>query len=279
MIIGDLMDIKTNLLLKLMHDNNYFKDLNSYLREMVEQDKLSYSNLKYLYNNLYINKSLFIKQNIFPVSQFLINGYSTEEAEKLAKLLPDAYELAAVFCYEKKEKGKLFNKLFMDLEFVYMKYDYYRKIKDTSNKAYEIVKDDIESTTIKQREIEVKIERQELDTKEKLEEAYDTIDKEMKKLRYEFEQDTGADEKLVEYFKNDDPKDRFKSIMFAGTILGGIQLRNIWRENVKLNNEKEEFPYNEKQREMIHKYNRLEETIGKLEYYAEYIFEDEEELQ
>lgn len=273
------MDIKTNLLLKLMHDNNYFKDLNSYLREMVEQDKLSYSNLKYLYNNLYINKSLFIKQNIFPVSQFLINGYSTEEAEKLAKLLPDAYELAAVFCYEKKEKGKLFNKLFMDLEFVYMKYDYYRKIKYTSNKAYEIVKDDIESTTIKQREIEVKIEKQELDTKEKLEEAYDTIDKEMKKLRYEFEQDTGADEKLVEYFKNDDPKDRFKSIMFAGTILGGIQLRNIWRENVKLNNEKEEFPYNEKQREMIHKYNRLEETIGKLEYYAEYIFEDEEELQ
>lgn len=38
------MDVKTKLLLKLMRDNNYFKDLNSYLREMVEEDKLSYNN-------------------------------------------------------------------------------------------------------------------------------------------------------------------------------------------------------------------------------------------
>ena len=43
------MDVKTKLLLNLMHNNNYFKDLNSYLREMVEEDKLSYSNLKFLY--------------------------------------------------------------------------------------------------------------------------------------------------------------------------------------------------------------------------------------
>lgn len=272
------MDVKTKLLLNLMHDNNYFKDLNSYLREMVEEDKLSYNNLKYLYNKLYRNKSLFIKQNIFPVSQFLIKGYSTEEAEKLANLLPDAKGLT-VFCYDEKEKGNLFNKLFMDLEFVYMQYDYYKNIKDTQNRAYEIVKDEIESTTVRQREVEVQIERQELDTRQKLEEAYDTIDKQMNKLRYEFEQDTGADEKLAEYFKNDDPKDRFKSIMVAGTILGGIQLRNIWRENGKLDDEKEEFPYNEKQIEMIHKYNRLEETMDKLVYYAEYIFEDEEEFE
>lgn len=101
------MDVKTKLLLNLMHDNNYFKDLNSYLREMVEEDKLSYNNLKYLYNKLYRNKSLFIKQNIFPVSQFLIKGYSTEEAEKLANLLPDANGLT-IFCYDEKEKGTLF---------------------------------------------------------------------------------------------------------------------------------------------------------------------------
>ena len=157
-----------------MQDNNYFKDLKSYLREMVEQDKLSYNNLKYLYNKLYRNKSLFIKQNIFPVSQFLIKGYSTEEAEKLADLLPDAYGLT-IFCYDEKEKGKLFNKLFMDLEFVYIQYNYYKNIKDTKNRAYEIVKDEIETTNISQREIEVQIERQKLDTREKLEEAYDTI--------------------------------------------------------------------------------------------------------
>ena len=34
-----------------------------------------------------------------------------------------------------------------------------------------------------------------------------------------------------------------------------------------------------KQIEMIDKYNRLQEILDKLEYYAEYIFEDEEELE
>ena len=154
------MDVKTKLLLNLMHDNNYFKDLNSYLREMVEQEKLSYENLKYLYKKLYINKSLFIKQNIYPVSQFLIKGYSTEEAEKLVKLLPDAYGVT-IFCYDEKEKGKLFNKLFMDLEFVFMQYDEHKNVKDTRDIAYELVKDDIESTSIKQREVEVQMKNQE----------------------------------------------------------------------------------------------------------------------
>lgn len=272
------MDVKTKLLLNLMHDNNYFKDLNSYLREMAQQMKLSYKNLRYLYRKLYRNKSLFIKQNIFPVSQFLIKGYSPQEAGKLAKLLPDAYGVT-IFCYDKKEIGKLYNKLFMDLEFVYMQYDEYKNVENTDNIAYELVKDDIESTSIRQREIEVKIKKQELDTRQKLEEAYDTIDKQMKALREEFRSNTLSDEKLLEHFKDDDPKDRFSSIMVAGSILGGIQLRNIWRENGNLDGEKEEFPYNEKQVEMIHKYNRLERTIDKLEYYAEFIFEDEEELE
>ena len=101
----------------------------------------------------------------------------------------------------------------------------------------------------------------------------------MKKLRFEFEQDASADEKLVEHFKNDEPKDRFKNIIVAGTILGGIQLRNIWRENGKLDGEKEEFPYSEKQIQMIDKYNRLQKTLDKLEYYAEFVFEDEEEIE
>jgi len=46
-----------------------------------------------------------------------------------------------------------------------------------------------------------------------------------------------------------------------------------------LDGEKEEFPYNEEQIKMIDKYNRLERTLDKLEYYAEFIFEDEEELE
>lgn len=272
------MDVKTKLLLNLMHDNNYFKDLNSYLREMVEQDKLSYENLKYLYKKLYINKSLFIKQNIFPVSQFLIKGYSTKEAEKLAKLLPDAYGVT-IFCYDEKEKGKLFNKLFMDLEFVFMEYDEYKNVKDTSDRAYELVKYDLENTNIKQREVEVQMKNQELDTRQKLEEAFDKIDKQMKTIKEEFRINTISDEKLLEHFKDDDPKDRFSRIMVAGSILGGIQLRNIWRENGSLDGEKEKIPYSEEQIKMIDKYNRLEETINKLEYYAEFIFEDEEEFE
>lgn len=272
------MDIKTKLLLNLMHNNNYFKDLNSYLREMVEKNKLTYKNLRYLYNKMYLNKSLFIKQNIFPVSQFLIKGYSTEEAEKLAKLLPDAYGLT-VFCDDEKEKGNMFNKLFMDLEFVYMQYDYYKNIRNTQDRAYKIVKDDIETTTIKQREVEVQIANQELDTKEKMEEAYDIIVKQMQKIREEFQENTINDKKLIEHFKNDNPRDRFSDIMVAGSILGGIQLRNIWRENGKLDGEKEKFPYNKEQIAMIHKHSRLQETFEKLEHYAEFIFEDEEEFE
>lgn len=272
------MDVKTKLLLNLMHDNNYFKDLNSYLREMIEQDKLSYDNLKYLYKKLYINKSLFIKQNIFPVSQFLIKGYCTEDAEKLAKLLPDAYGVT-IFCYDEKEKGKLFNKLFMDLEFVYMQYNEQINVGKTRDIAYELVKADIESTSIKQREVEVQIKKQKIDTKQKLEDAYNTIDEQMKILREKFRDNTISDENLLEHFKDDNSKDRFSSIMIAVSILGGIQLRNIWRENGKLEGEKEVFPYNDEQIKMIDKYNRLQETMDKLQYYAEFIFENEEELE
>lgn len=46
------MAVKTKLLLNLMQDDNYFTNLNSYLREMTEQNKLSYDNLKYLYSKV-----------------------------------------------------------------------------------------------------------------------------------------------------------------------------------------------------------------------------------
>lgn len=272
------MDIKTKLLLNLMQDNNYFKNLNSYLREMLEEDKLSYGNLKYLYKKLYIGKSLFVKQNIFPVSQFLIKGYSTDETEKLAKLLPDAWK-KNVFCYNEKEKGYIYNKLFMDLEFIYTMYDYYKNLEDTKDRAYDIVKDEIISTVPDQRCIEMQIKNDEFRNKKELEDAYNTIHEYMETLRKEFEENTSADKKLEEYFKNDDPVDRYKDILVAGAVLGKIQLRNLWRENGKLKDEKEEFPYNEEQIKMIDKYNRFQNTIDKLEYYAEYVFDNEEEFE
>lgn len=272
------MDIKTKLLLNLMHNNDYFTNLNDYLTDMVNKDKLSYKNLEYLYNKLYLNKSQYLKQNIFPVCQFLIKGYSIEEAEKLAKLLPDANKLT-VFCYEEKERGYLYNKLFMDLRFVYLQYDEYIKNGCDKERAFEIVKEDIENTTIKQRQVEVNVKEQEITSRKELGKICDEIYEQMQKLRIDFEKNTINDKKLVEIFKEDNIKGRFSSIMVAGTILGGIELRNIWRDNGKLEGEKEIFPYNEEQIRMIDKYDRLQEALDKIEHYAEYILEDEEEFE
>ena len=269
------MDIKTKLLLNLMHNNDYFTNLNDYLTDMVNKDKLSYKNLEYLYNKLYLNKSQYLKQNIFPVCQFLIKGYSIEETEKLAKLLPDANKLT-VFCYEEKERGYLYNKLFMDLMFVYLQYDEYIKNGCDKERAFEIVKEDIENTTIKQRQVEVNVKEQEITSRKELEKICDEIYEQMQRLRIDFEKNTINDKKLVEIFKEDNTKGRFSSIMVAGTILAGIELRNTWRDNGKLEGEKEIFPYNKEQIKMIDKYNRMQETLEKIEWYAEYCLPNEE---
>ena len=269
------MDIKTKLLLNLMHNNDYFTNLNDYLTDMVNKDKLSYKNLEYLYNKLYLNKSQYLKQNIFPVCQFLIKGYSIEETEKLAKLLPDANKLT-VFCYEEKERGYLYNKLFMDLRFVYLQYDEYIKNGCDKERAFEIVKEDIENTTIKQRQVEVNVKEQEITSRKELEKICDEIYEQMQRLRIDFEKNTINDKKLVEIFKEDNTKGRFSSIMVAATILAGIELRNTWRDNGKLEGEKEIFPYNKEQIKMIDKYNRMQETLEKIEWYAEYCLPNEE---
>lgn len=269
------MDIKTKLLLNLMHNNDYFTNLNDYLTDMVNKDKLSYKNLEYLYNKLYLNKSQYLKQNIFPVCQFLIKGYSIEETEKLAKLLPDANKLT-VFCYEEKERGYLYNKLFMDLRFVYLQYDEYIKNGCDKERVFEIVKEDIENTTIKQRQVEVNVKEQEITSRKELEKICDEIYEQMQRLRIDFEKNTINDKKLVEIFKEDNTKGRFSSIMVAGTILAGIELRNTWRDNGKLEGEKEIFPYNKEQIKMIDKYNRMQETLEKIEWYAEYCLPNEE---
>ena len=96
------MDIKTKMVLGLFNNNSYFKNLKEYLTEKMENKELSFQNLKYLYAKMYIGKSEFIKQNIYPVSEFLIKGYSAQEAEKIAELLPDAHKLT-IFCYAEKE--------------------------------------------------------------------------------------------------------------------------------------------------------------------------------
>jgi len=90
-------------------------------------------------------------------------------------------------------------------------------------------------------------------------------EKEMEKLRYEFKQSTINDTKLQEHFKDDTPTDRFSDIMVAGTILGGIDLRNFQRELGNFNGKEEEFPYNEEQIKMIDRYIELQSRQEELD--------------
>lgn len=89
-------------------------------------------------------------------------------------------------------------------------------------------------------------------------------EKEMNRLKFEFKQNTINDKKLQEHFKNNNQVDRFSDIMIAGTILGGIELRNEQRKNNNLKGKKEEFPYTEEQIKMIDRYYELERKQEKL---------------
>ena len=149
--------LKAKILMNLFKDNSYFTDLSDYIKNSVEKDNLSYENLKYIYDNLYKHQSQFIKQNIYPVCEFLKKCYSFEECERLANLLQDAKELS-IFCYNSKDKGKTYNKLFNDLVFVYNNYDkYINKYGGDKEVAYSKTKEQLELTSTFQRQIESQI--------------------------------------------------------------------------------------------------------------------------
>ena len=274
---SDIMDIKSKIVLGLFNDNSYFTNLKKYVTEMVENEKLSFQNLKYLYSKMYIGKSEFIKQNIFPVSEFLIKGYSTKEAEKIAELLPDAYKLS-IFCDNKKEIGHIYNKLFTDLKFAYNIYDKYRNIESTKERAFDIVAKEIQNTDKRQREGEAQIYESKFDLDD-TREFYDDILDKINKLSEEFKNITLKDDKLKEYFKNTSSEETYSSIMVASSILGGIDLRNLQRENGKIDGEKEIYPYTNEQIKMIDKYSRLQETVDIIEQYAEQNFSEEDEME
>lgn len=94
-------------------------------------------------------------------------------------------------------------------------------------------------------------------------------EREMQNLRKEFKENTLSDKKLQEHFKDDKPTKRFSDIMVAGTILGGIDLRNFQRDLGNLNGEEEQFPYNEEQIKMIDRYIELEHRQEELENIVE----------
>ena len=84
---------------------------------------------------------------------------------------------------------------------------------------------------------------------------------------------------IKEYFKNTSSEETYSSIMVASSILGGIDLRNLQRENGKIDGEKEIYPYTNEQIKMIDKYSRLQETVDIIEQYAEQNFSEENEME
>lgn len=109
-----------------------------------------------------------------------------------------------------------------------------------------------------------------------MEDNFKYLNSEMDKLRNEFRENTSQDKQLSKYFENDNPKDRYQSIVVVGAILGGIDVRNLQRENNKLDGEKEGYPYNKEQIKMINVYKKLENTIQKAEQYVELNYEQED---
>lgn len=91
--------------------------------------------------------------------------------------------------------------------------------------------------------------------------------KEIEKLRSEFESITIKDKKLQEYFKNS--RYRYFDIMVAGTIIGGIDVRNLQRDLGNRDDKQEQNPYNEEQIKMIDRFTELEHRQEELRNSAE----------
>lgn len=148
------MDIRSKALLTLFRNNNYFIDLHEYLKERVKENKLDYKSLLYIYNKLYLGRTLYVKQNIYPVAEFLSKGYSIDELALISNLLPDACKYT-IFS-EEKDKGYVYNKIFSDLEWSFENYNEYIKEDNISKEeAFVLTKKEIELTNVKQREVEI----------------------------------------------------------------------------------------------------------------------------
>ena len=234
------MKLKTILYLNKIKNNSFFKDLKEYLTERVNEKKLSDKNIEYIYKNLYKNKSAYINQNIFPVGEFLSQGYSTDEAEKLTELLEDAHG-KTIFAYDKSEIGYKYNKLFYDLRYVYIKYNEIYKQTNLMEETIKECKELMKNTTIQQRECEVKIYDDRIYSKNELASYYEQNEKDMQKLRTEFN---------MSFPENERNKPE-KRILVAVTVLAGIELRNLRRENNNLDGEMEKSPYTQEQEKMM----------------------------
>lgn len=174
--------ISAEILLKCFRNNFYAQDLNEYIKDSYKSGDLSYNNLKYLYKNLYQFHTNFVKQNIYPVCEFLKKGYSTEQCEKVAGLLEDAKD-KSIFCSGKKDLGYKYNKLFYDLMFCYDAFDKYIKQGYSEDYALFNIKCDLEITTERQRQIEYELNNNEYIGKDELKDFENSIKNKMSELK------------------------------------------------------------------------------------------------
>jgi len=174
--------INAEILIRCFRNNYYAQDLNEYIKDSYKSGFLSYNNLKYLYKNLYQFHSYFVKQNIYPVCEFLKKGYSTEQCEKVADLLEDAKD-KSIFCSGKRDMGYKYNKLFYDLMFCYESFDKYIKQGYSEDYALFNIKCDLEITTEQQRYMEYQLDSNYNLTKEELNSFDKDIKKQMSQLK------------------------------------------------------------------------------------------------
>lgn len=264
------MDLKTKLLAEKFRNIYYFKDLHEYIIEKIEQNSLSYDNLKYLYNNLYKNNSEFIKQNIYPVCEFLLQGFSYEECEKIANTLEDASNGA--FFYDKKDTGKLYNKFFYELRFSYLTYNNFVIQGDSRETAFEKMKYENEITEAFQKELECRIINDYYLYHSETESYLKDIEKQREKLENEFKELIDNDPEIESKFKNDISKDFYSNITVAGNIVNGID-RQYNSSNI--NRIIEKYPFNEQELKLIDSYSRLNQSMEILENYIEHTYTED----
>ena len=161
---------------------------------------------------------------------------------------------------------------------------YYEDFKDVLEEFTERILSARDLRTSKQKTIEklydlsTRVSEVTNDTNRVTVRKYLNNEKELERLRVEFKKSNINDNNLREHFKNDNPSDRFANIKVAGSILAGIELRNIQRASRNLKGDKEEFPYTEEQIKMIDRYTELENEQEEIEYSLEESEEEDMEM-
>ena len=84
----------------------------------------------------------------------------------------------------------------------------------------------------------------------------------LSEIELNFKEITKEDSNLLEFFNKDN---RFSNIVFAGTYLAGIAVRNAQRKAGNLEGEMEKSPYSKEQEKLIEKYNNLQIEFEKIE--------------